>query len=365
MKLAVLSKSIRNKKVLLRTDFNVPINPHTKNFGVGGEILDNSRIKDSLPTISFLLKNNNQVIIVTHLGRPDGKRVKNLELKPVVAQLAKLLKLKVKSSPASTRSNPASTNLGERGEKSKINLDGFPVYQISNNLIILENIRFYPEEEKNDKKFAKKLAGLADVFINDALSVCHRAHASTVGVTKFLPSYAGFSLKKEVNLLDKIIKNPKRPLVCIIGGAKIETKLPLIKNFLRIADYILVGGKIGFQKINIKNKKLILPVDGADSSDIGPKTIKLFLEIIKKAKTIFWNGPMGVFEKKEFGQGTKEVASAIAFSKAFSVVGGGETCLALKKFRLLKKISCISSGGGATLEYLAGKTLPGIKVLMR
>ena len=351
MGLRVLSKSIKNKKVLLRTDFNVPI----KN----GKILDDSRIKESLPTIYFLLKNNNQIFIVTHLGRPKlnqkSKQGETLQiyknqkliLKPLAIKLARLLKFKIKNS------------------KLKVKINNFDAYKLSNNLYLLENIRFYTGEEENNKKFAKHLASLADIFVNDAFSVCHRVHASIVGITKLLPSYAGLGLEKEVNALDKILKNPLRPLVCIIGGAKVETKLPLIKNFLRLADFVLVGGKIGFQKIPYRNKKLILPVDGFNTKDIGLKTIDLFIGIIQKAKTIFWNGPMGMFEQKKFEKGTKEIAQAIANSSAFSVAGGGETILALKKYRVVNKISYISTGGGATLEYLAGKELPGIKVLMK
>jgi len=353
MSLNLLKKqNIGNKKVLLRSDFNVPIKKKALNHnGFRVKILDDSRIKESLPTIKFLLKRDNKIIIVSHLGRPkinQKSKFKNqkLVLKSIAVQIAKLLKLQI------TRN------------KLQTNLNGFSGYKIGKNIILLENIRFYPEEEKNDKNFARRLAGLADIFINDAFSVCHRAHASTVGVAKFLPSYAGFSLEKEVKAIDKIIKNPKKPLVCLIGGAKVETKLPLIKNFLSIANFVLVGGKIGFQKIPYHSKKLILPIDGADSSDIGPKTIALFIGIIKKAKTIFWNGTMGFFEDKKFAAGTKKISETIAKSKAFSVVGGGETILALKRFNLLKKISYLSLGGGATLEYLAGKKLPGIEVLM-
>ncbi len=345
MKLNILQgKNIKGKTVLLRADFNVPME--------NGQIMDDTRIKDALPTIKYLLKNNNKVIIASHLGRPDGKEVKSLKLKPIAAQLSKLLKFKVKTS----------TKLFHNLLKCKIN--EFPCYKIGENLILLENIRFYPGEEKNDRKFAKKLASLADVFVNDAFSVCHRAHASVVGVTKYLPSYAGLDLTKEISALHKILQNPKRPLVCIIGGAKVETKEPLIKSFLKIADYILIGSKLGTKGIHYHSKKIIMPVNLKNNKDINSQTIEKYLNVIKKAKTIFWNGPMGQFEDKRYALGTKKIAQAVAESKAFSLVGGGDTIFALKEFGLINKMSYVSEAGGATLEYLAGKKLPGLKALV-
>jgi len=348
MKLNTLQgKKVRNKTVLLRADFNVPIEKETKNHsGSKVKIMDDSRIKDALPTIKYLLRNNNKVIIVSHLGRPKGKNVKSLNLEPIAMQLSKLLKFKIQNS------------------KLKIKLNKFPAYQISENLILLENIRFYPGEEKNDKKFAKELAELADIFVNDAFSVCHRAHASVVGVTKYLPAYAGLDLTKEISALHRIIQNPKRPLVCIIGGAKVETKEPLIRNFLKFADYILIGSKLGTEKIPNHSKKIILPVNLKNNKDINNQTIDKYSKIIKKAKTIFWNGPMGQFEDKKYAAGTKKIAQVVTSSSAFSLVGGGDTIFALKEFGLINKMSYVSEAGGATLEYLAGKKLPGLSVIV-
>lgn len=344
MELNFLSPKIKNKKVLLRTDFNVPIKKN--------QILDKTRIIESLPTIKFLLKNNNFLIIISHLGRPKGKWLNNLSLYPIAKYLGKLL----------TKKN----NL-----KIKKNyLDNFLFYKINNSVCLLENIRFYSGEEKNSLKFARQLSKLGDVFINDAFSICHRAHASTFGITKFLPSYGGLLLKKEIDSLEKVLKNPRRPLVCIIGGAKIETKLPLIKKLVYIADYLLLGGKIAFENVNIQSKKIYFPLDKINDpnnlvKDIGERTIKLYSELIKKAKTIFWNGPMGVFEDKKFEQGTKKIAEAVANSQAFTIIGGGETILAIKKYKLSKKVSFISTGGGATLEYLAGEKMPGLEALKK
>jgi phosphoglycerate kinase len=333
----LLHHDIRDKKILLRTDFNVPIE--------SGHILDNDRIKEALPTISYLSSRNNKIIIVSHLGRPEGNFVPDLVLQPVAEELTRLL------------------GLQQRITKGKI--ADFDCYNLGSNIILLENIRFYPGEEKNDSSLAKKLSSLAEIFINDAFSVCHRAHASTVGVTKFMPSFAGFALTREVKVLNKFIQNPPKPFVCIIGGAKVETKMPLIKNLLKIADYILVGGKIGLQKFTIKNKKIILASDDKDGKDIGSKSIKEFEAIIKKAKSIFWNGTMGVFEERGYEEGTRKIAEAIALSEAVSLVGGGDTTFSLKKFGLIHKISYISTAGGATLEYLAGQKLPGLEPLMK
>jgi len=344
MELKFLSSKITNKKVLLRTDFNVPI----KN----NQILDKTRIIESLPTIKFLLKNNNSLIIISHLGRPKGKWLNDLSLYPIAKYLSKLL----------TKKN----NL----KIKKFHSDNFLFYKIKNSVYLLENIRFYSGEEKNSLKFAHQLSKLGDIFINDAFSVCHRAHASTFGITRFLPSYGGLLLQKEIDSLERVLKNPRRPLVCIIGGAKIETKLPLIKKLVSIADYLLLGGKIAFENVNIQSKKIYFPLDEIydtnDSvKDIGKKTIKLYSELIKKAKTIFWNGPMGVFEDKKFEQGTKKIAEAVANSQAFTIIGGGETILAIKKYKLSKKVSFISTGGGATLEYLAGEKMPGLEALKK
>ncbi|MCD6470991.1 phosphoglycerate kinase, partial [bacterium] len=375
------------KRVLLRVDFNVPV----KN----SKVIDSTRINLVLPTIKYLQKKKAKIIIISHFGRPKGKRVKKYRLRPVY----KNLKLKIKNLKF------ISDCFGKKVEMMIKNMK-------NGEAILLENLRFYPQEEENDRNFAKKLARFADVYVNDAFSVCHRKHSSIVAITKFLPSYAGFLLEKEIKNLSSVLKNPKRPFIVIIGGIKISTKLGAIKNLAKFSDKILIGGALAnnFLKAsnyNIGNSiyekemitesrkllkkykdKLILPKDFKIDFkknisfkkiselnkiktreflilDIGPRTIEIFTDIIRNAKMIVWNGPMGYIEKKPFNQGTKKIAKAIfANKKAKIVIGGGETLEILKRKGKRKNIF-ISSGGGAMLKFLEGKILPGIKPLLK
>jgi len=314
---------VRGKRVLVRADFNVPL-------GAQGDILDDFRIRETLPTIKYLLKKEAKVILMSHFGDPGGKFVKELQLTPVSERLTELL---------------------------------------GQNVELLENLRFNPGEESNDESFARKLAQKGDIYINDAFGACHRAHASIVGVPKFLPSGAGFLLEREVACLTKLKTNPEKPLVAIIGGAKVETKVRVINKLSEKADFVLISGLISKgvvgQKITLKYPdKIVFPVDETGGGkDIGPETIKLFKEKIAKARTIFWNGPLGKIEEEEFAKGTAEIARAIAQSKAFSVVGGGETVEFITKLSLVGKFGHVSSGGGAMLTFLSGDKLPGLEAL--
>lgn len=314
---------VKNKRVLVRVDFNVPL-------GNRGEILDDFRIKATLPTIKYLLDKGAKVILMSHLGDPKGKFIKGLEMKPVARRLEELL-----------------------GEK----------------VDLLENLRFNPGEEQNDEKFSRELASKGDIYINDAFGACHRAHASIAGVPKLLPSGAGFLLEKEVVSLTKLSRNPVKPLVAVIGGAKVETKTKIIDKISEIADSVLLSGLISKgvvgQKIVLKHReKIVFPVDETGGGkDIGPETVKLFEEKIAQAKTIFWNGPLGMIEDDEFAEGTAGIARAIAASSAFSVVGGGETVEFVTKLGLFDKFSHVSSGGGAMLAFLSGEKLPGLEAL--
>lgn len=340
----IRNAKVENKKVLVRVDFNVAMDKN-------GRIIDDFRIKESLPTIDYLIKNKAKIILMSHWGRPKtglSKDRKRFGLEPVAKYIQKNYGLKIKFiDDCVGKSARQKINVLKNGE-----------------VALLENLRFYQGEEKNDLKFAKSLASSADIYVNDGFGVSHRKHASCVGITKFLPSYAGLLLEKEVLTLSKILKNPRKPAVAIIGGVKLETKLPLIKSLVKRYDHILIGGRIGL-KIKPNDKKIILPADyqGKSKFDIGEKTIVIFKEIIKKAKTIVWNGPMGMFENKRFEKGTKEIGIAVVKSKAFKVAGGGDTIAALDKYRLFNKIDFISTGGGAMLEFLDGKKLPGIEAL--
>jgi len=412
MTLKTITKdSISNKKVLLRVDFNVPLKE------VDGKFLvqDDTRIKNALKTITFLLENQAQVIIISHLGRPEGKMNLDYSLLPTARKLSQLLNQDV-----------LFTTLHEALED-----------KLSHPLVMLENLRFDKEEEENSPVFAKKLASLAEVYVNESFSTSHRAHASVAAITEILPSYAGFALTQEVNYLASLIENPQKPFVVVVGGAKISDKISAIKKLANIADCVLVGGGVsnnflkadGFEVANsyLEDKpvdktkkntdfvkfadrlldsnqqehflindflplpKIIYPVDviAAVSMeakttqtinllesdplvpisddlmylDIGPKTIKLFEMVIKQAKTIFWNGPMGVFEKELFSNGTTKIAKAIAESQATSVLGGGDTISAIDQLKLTSKYTYISTAGGASLEFLSGKILPGLKPL--
>lgn len=332
---------LQGKKVLLRLDLDVPIE--------NGEITDDSRLESSLETLDLLLTKAQKIIIVGHLGRPEGKNEK-FSLRIVASWFSKKLNLELKE-----------TAVGE--------FDGF---DLGNNIQFLENLRFYKEEEENGEEFANKLASLADLYVNDAFAVSHRAHASIVGIPKLLPSCAGLRLQKEVEELSKILENPSRPLTIIIGGAKIETKLPLVEKMHAFADYVLVGGeiaehvkelaKVAHEKIEGKKSILLVADLTSDNEDISKVSIQNFIQVINSSKTIVWNGPMGEFEKG-FENGTREIAKAVAKSDAYTMVGGGETIEFLKKEGHLDKIKFASTGGGAMLEFLAGVKLPGIEAL--
>ena len=376
------NNKIKNKTALLRVDFNLPME--------NGRVLSDEdyRVKVALPTIRFLLEDGNKIILVSHLGRPNGKWDKIYSLKPLIGHLEDIIGEKINFIEDDIR------------ELKQINC---------NKICLLENIRFYAEEEENNKKFAEKLASFADIFVNDAFSVCHRAHASVEAVTEFLPCFAGLSLAKEIDVLDKALENPAHPVAVIIGGLKAETKVRVIGNFLPKADFIMLGGVVAntilsvrgeevgrsiispevipaIKKMKVADIKLTVPVDvvvskGMDGAsgatamqisgvsrddiilDIGEQSVALFCSLIKKSKTIIWNGPMGRADVEIFSNGTKAIAKAISESGAYSIIGGGDTIAAINKMGIVDKFSYISTGGGAMLEYLAGNKLPGIEVL--
>jgi len=356
--------NFQNKKVLVRVDFNVP-------FSAKGHISDDFRIKASLPTLKYLIEKRAKIILISHLGRPEGKFVKKYSLKPTAKRLEKLLKREVHPVKSRQAGISPKTKLFNRvkflpdcfGERVKKKIKKIKTGEI----VLLENLRFYKEEKENNKSFAKNLARLADIFINDAFSVCHRAHASVVGITKYLPSASGFLLEKEIQILSQIMKNPKRPLVVIIGGKKIADKAKVAERFSEMADFLLVGDLVADEikqgKIKIKPGNVSFPIKGKERLDIGSKTIEIFKEKIKKAKTIFWAGPLGKIENEKYQKGTKEIARAIIESGAFSVIGGGDTVEFINKIGLAEKISHVSIGGGAMLEFLAGEKMPGIEAL--
>lgn len=330
MKLLRDIPSVQGKKVLVRADFDVPVE--------SGQVEDDTRIKAVLPTLNFLLSKEAVILILAHLGRPEGKEEK-FSLKPV----AKVLK-------------------GLLGKK--INFLEEPAIQNFETINLLENLRFWPGEEGNDINFTKKLSSLGDFYVNDAFAVCHRAHASVVGIPKLLRSFAGANLEQEVNELSRVLEKPERPLVAIIGGAKIETKLPAIVNLSRVADKVLVGGKLMFEvtKENLP-ANVIVANDDLDGKDIGTTSIDNFSKIIGQAAVVVWNGPLGVFEEEKYASGTKAIAQALVGSRAYAIIGGGDTIAALNKFGLLAKISYVSTGGGAMLDFLAGEKLPGLEAL--
>jgi phosphoglycerate kinase len=335
---------LKSKKVLLRVDFNVPIEK--------GRILDDYRIKVEIPTIKKLIAKRAKLILISHLGRPEGEFKEEFSLKPIKRILEKYLKKKI---------------LGPfEIEKAKMEIEKMK----EKDILLLENIRFYKGEIEGDESFAKNLAKMGDLFINDAFSVSHRDQASVTKIVNYLPSFAGPNLISEVKNLSKILKKPKRPLVVIVGGKKIEEKAKVVEKFSQIADFVLVGNLVANEieknKLKIKNKeKIIFPVENGKALDIDPKTVEIFKEKIKMAKTLFWAGPLGKIEEKKYQKGTLEIAKEIGRlkKKLFSVVGGGDTIEFLNKFSLLKKFDFVSTGGGAMLEFLAGEKLPGLKVL--
>jgi len=380
----------KNKRVLVRCDFNVSLDEK-------GNILEDFRIKQTIPTIEYLMEKGAKIILMSHLGKPGGKVVENLRLTSVQEKLMEYLDVSI---------TKADDCIGKEIE------DWISQMQ-AGEILLLENLRFHKEEEVNDESFAKSLADFGDIFINDAFGSCYRAHASIVGIPKYLASGIGLLLEKELKILSKVLENPWRPLVVIIGGNKISTKLNLACQFLEKlekTDHLLLGGKIAntiltakgislgeqllekevidlVRKIELTNPKLHLPVDGIIALenlaenylrkgavgtirkeervfDIGPETIKIFSEIIKSAKMIFWAGPMGMFEQDKFEKGTKKITeSVIRNYSAFKIVGGGETIAALNKFGLLDKFDHVSTGGGAMLAFLSGGKLPGLEGL--
>jgi phosphoglycerate kinase len=342
----IQASDVEGKKVLLRVDFNSSIEEDT--------VKEKFKIQAADETVRYLLALNAKVALITHLGRPEGKPDPKFSLNPIKDDVEYILGHKVKFVPDCV------------GEKVMETVDGLQAGEIA----LLENVRFYPGEEANDEEFAKKLAEGFDVFINDAFSVSHRDQASVTGVAKILPSYAGFWLQKEIEQMEKVKNNPEKPAVAIIGGAKIETKLPMIKFFENIYDNILVGGKVANEALEQKtafSEKVLLPTDFIDDRlDIGTETLVKFKEVIEKAKTIVWNGPTGKFEDEKYAVSTNEILKSILASSAFVLVGGGETLEILEKNNATKEIErrgFVSTGGGAMLDYLGGAPMPGIDSL--
>jgi phosphoglycerate kinase len=336
--------NLKSKKVLLRVDFNVPMEK--------GKILDDFRIKVEIPTIKKLIKKRAKIILISHLGRPEGKFQEEFSLKPIKEILEYYLKKRI-SGPFKIE------EVKEEVEKMK-----------EGDVLILENIRFYPGEIKGDENFAQILAKLGDLFINDAFSVCHRDQASVTKITKFLPSFAGPNLISEVENLSKILKKPKRPLVVIIGGKKVEDKAKVVKRFSEIADSVLLGNlvanEIKEKKIKLNNmENVIFPFSDKGALDLDEKTIEVFKQKIRESRTLFWAGPLGKVEDRKYQKGTIEIAKEIGKikRKVFSVVGGGDTIEFLNKFSLIKNFDFISIGGGAMLDFLAGEKMPGLEVL--
>ncbi len=383
---------VSGKKVLLRCDFNVPLDKTT------GEITDDKRIAAALPTIRYLLEQKAAVIACSHLGKPKGQRKPELSLKPVADRLSQLLDHKVIFAEdivgKDARAKAAALRPGE--------------------IMLLENLRFDPGEEKNDPAFAKALASLAEVYVSDAFGTVHRAHASTAGVAAYLPAVSGFLIQKELEIMGRALADPRRPLVAILGGSKVSSKIGVINNLLEIADTIIIGGgmaytfsaaqggKVGdsllepdwesyaadmIRKAAEKGVKLLLPVDtvcadafaadahtqvvktgeipdGWQGLDIGPETVKLYCDAVKDAGTVIWNGPMGVFEFPAFAKGTQAVAGALSETGAVTIIGGGDSAAAVQQLGYADKMTHISTGGGASLEFLEGKELPGVACLL-
>ena len=334
---------IQDKKVLLRADFNVAVE--------SGKVKEKFKIEAVRETLKYLLEKKCKVALASHFGRPEGKINPEFSLSQIKNDVESILGVKIVF---------IDDCVSEKVAKALDNLNDGEV-------LLLENVRFYPGEEQNNEKFAEGLAENFEIFINDAFSVSHRDQASVTGITKFLPSYAGFWLQKEIKEMEKIKNDFKRPAVAIIGGAKIETKLPVIKFFEEKYDSVLVGGKIANEALDQKiqfSSKVILPVDFIDDRlDIGPKTLENFKSIIEQAETIVWNGPTGKFEEEKYAFSTNEILKEILKSHAYVVVGGGETIEVLEKNEAIDKISFVSTGGGAMLEYLSGNKMPGIEAL--
>ena len=390
-KLFIEDLDVKGKRVLMRVDFNVPLD-------AGGRVTDDSRIKASLPSIQYVIGHGGKLILMSHLGRPKGKPVPGMSLAPASARLGELIEKPVRQ---------LDDCVGERVREAVAAM-------APGDVVMLENLRFHPEEEKDDPAFSRTLASLGDLYVNDAFGTAHRAHASTVGVTRFLSqSAAGFLMRDELSYLGKLLADPARPFVAILGGAKISTKIAVIESLMQKADRVLIGGAMSYtllkaegvpvgaslvepemldvaktilDKASRQGKALLLPVDhvvaerveenspvktvGRDgipdgwiAVDIGPRTVAWYGDEIAAARTVFWNGPMGVFEVPAFAAGTREIAKRIAASRAVSVIGGGDSVAAVHEFGLADKITHISTGGGASLEFLEGRELPGIAAL--
>ncbi len=385
----VKDADLKGKRVLIRVDFNVPV----KN----GVVTDDTRIKASLPTINYILSQGASLVVMSHYGRPKGEKNPDFSMAPIASVFEKELGRKVILAP---------DVIGDEVKKLVNSLK-------SGDVLLLENVRWYKEEEANDPGYAKELASYGDIYVNDAFGTAHRAHASTEGVSKYLPSYAGFLIEKEVKFMAPLLENPEHPFVAIIGGSKVSSKISVLKSLLRTCDTIVIGGGMAYTFLKVlghsvgkslveldyldtakeflseakkKGVKVILPVDHVCAEefdenakpvycdsvdvpetlmglDIGKKTVSLIIDELKNAKNVVWNGPMGVFEFNAFSKGTESVARALADSQAISVVGGGDSVAAINKFGLADKISHVSTGGGASLEFLEGKTLPGIAAL--
>lgn len=385
----IMDYDFSGKRALVRVDFNVPLKD--------GEVTDDTRIRSALPTIQYILDAGGSVVAMSHFGRPKGKKNPELSMAPIAKKFAQLL-----GRPVKLASDVIGAEVAKEVEALK-----------SGEVLLLENVRFYAEEEKNDLDFAKKLSLFGDVYVNDAFGTAHRAHASTAGVAHYLPSYAGFLIEKEVKFMAPLLENPEKPFVAIIGGSKVSSKIGVLESLVNSCDTIVIGGGMAYTflavqghsigkslveeeykdtassflaKAKEKGVEVILPVDhlcgaefkedtkaitvdSADISgdligmDIGPKTVKLIVSAVEGAKSVVWNGPMGVFEFEAFAQGTLAIAKALATCKGTTVVGGGDSVAAVNKFNLADKISHVSTGGGASLEFLEGKVLPGIKAL--
>jgi phosphoglycerate kinase len=380
---------VKGKRVFCRVDFNVPM--------ANGEVTDETRIRAALPTIQYLVENGAKVILASHLGRPKGQVNEEMRLTAVAKRLSERLGKEVHKSDEAYGPKV-------QEEINKMN---------EGDILLLENVRFYPGEEKNDEVLAKEFAALADVYVNDAFGAAHRAHATTAGIAKHIPAVAGFLMEKEISVLGKALSNPDRPFTAIIGGAKVRDKIGVIENLIEKVDNLIIGGGLAYtflkakgyeigqslleedkidlanefmQKAEAKGIKFYMPIDaviadkfGEDANtqvvdidqipadwqalDIGPKTTALYADVIKNSKLVIWNGPMGVFEIDKFAGGTKGVAQAVADSDAYSIIGGGDSAAAAEKFGLADQMSHISTGGGASLEFMEGKELPGVAIL--
>ncbi len=381
---------VKDKRVLMRVDFNVPMND-------AGAITDDKRITAALPSITYLIEKGAKVILMSHFGRPNGKPVDSMRLDPIADHLAELLGRPV---------NKVNDCIGDEPAAAVATMQ-------PGDVLLLENVRFHPEEETNDPEFAKKLAFLGDVYVNDAFGAAHRAHASTAGVAQYLPAVSGYLMEKELKFLGGAINDPKRPFVAILGGAKVKDKIAVIESLLEKVNSLIIGGGMAYtflkaqgyeignslldadriefckeimEKAKAKNVQLLLPVDVVvatnfaedaeyktvvadqipadwEGLDIGPKTIELFKKAVEDAATVIWNGPMGVFEFPAFAKGTNAIAETLANSKGISIIGGGDSAAAVEKAGLADQMTHVSTGGGASLEFLEGKELPGIAAL--